>query len=98
MTEKQLRNVLSDFVYYLDPSALEQLYKELSQSKFYKRELLNAKIANLLNEISEVTRRWDGSNKLDKNINLLKDMTFKINEILHEYKDGYSFKKRLNRR
>jgi hypothetical protein len=29
----------------------------------------------------------DGSTKFDKNINFLKDMTFKINEVLHEYKD-----------
>jgi hypothetical protein len=40
-----------------------------------------------LNEINEDTRRWDGSSKFDKNTNLLKDMTFKINEVLHEYKD-----------
>jgi hypothetical protein len=44
-------------------------------------------MANVLSEISEDTRRLDGTNKLDGDINLLKDMTFKINEVLHEYKD-----------
>jgi hypothetical protein len=41
----------------------------------------------VLNKINEDTGRWDRSNKPDKNIDLLKDITFKIDELLHECKD-----------